>query len=683
VTAAPGAPPDTTPDGTVLDGASRALLVDALDRWAAAAGGAAGARAALDGHPPPDGLADLARLGLLTAHLPEHLGGGGGGVVAAAAVHERLAAGLVGGGYPATVVAVGVLAEAGAEPDVVLGAGEGAAAAPALVAPPGAVGLRAEPAGAGRRLVGRLPVVLGPADAPRALVRAVDVSDAEPAPGLPGGGSARWYLLDRGDLAATPLPPAAAIDGSRPLAEVAVDAVVPADRHLPGVDDATVDAHLVLAVAAESTAITARCRDVAAHHAVTRHQFGRPIGQFQAVKHHVADLAVDAARAEALLSALEAAWAGPARPAAVAAAATAAELAVTAAATCIQVLGGIGFTWEHDAPLVLRRALQNRQLLGPAADRRIALGRLARQGEAGLAADGPGAEAATDLGIARWVAPVIEALGDADQRARWLPPLRSGQERWCQLFSEPDAGSDLASLTTRAVPDGPGWRITGQKVWTSRAHEARWGLCLARTSEAPRSRGISCFVVDLHAPGVEVRPLRQLTGDARFNEVFLDAVAVPAGALLGEAGRGWDAVQLCLAEERRGMAAMTFADGGLDRLLAAAAAWAEPGDALLGRLGARVADELAIRAMQAPSARRAEPADPSVRKLVTMRHRQASADLGLEAAGLAGCAPGAEGDHWRHAYLDGRGLTIGGGTTEILKNVVAERLLGLPRDPRP
>lgn len=347
------------------------------------------------------------------------------------------------------------------------------------------------------------------------------------------------------------------------------------------------------------------------------------------------------------------------------------------------MLGGLGFTWEHDAHLVLRRALHNRQLLGPADRWRVRVGGLAiAAGVERPAVVGPGS-GPPDLGIAGWVLPVIEALGTEAQLARWGPPGRAGSERWCQLFSEPGAGSDLASLTTRAEPVEGGWRLTGQKVWTSQAHEARWGLCLARTSAVPRSRGISCFVVDLRDPGVDVRPLRQLTGDARFNEVFLDDVLVPADALLGASGQGWDAVQLCLAAERRAMSTMTFADGGFDRLLAAARGWERPDDGLLARLGARVADERAVRSMTGPTARRSAPADPTVRKLVTMRHRQESAELGLEALGPSGCAAGDDAAHWRHAYLDGRGLTIGGGTTEILKNVVAERLLGLPRDPRP
>lgn len=646
----------------------RGLLVDALDRWADGHSGPSIARAALDGLESVDPFRELADLELLvvspSAETDSEV------VLGSSVLHERLAARLVGGAYFASMTALRVLVEANRTTGGIFAPDLVEWPTPLAISIPFDDAIHVEPCGAGWRIKGVGAVCLGAVDSTSVLLRATDPWDG-----------VRWLIVDICDADVVAVPSPAAIDGSRPLIELSIDTKVDEERMLVMVDDELVTANLALAIAAESVAITSWCRDTAAEYAIVRQQFGRPIGQFQGVKHHVADLAVAAARAEALLSALETAWESPHRASTVRAASTTADIAVESASTCIQVLGGIGFTWEHDAHLVLRRALQNRQAMGSASKRLVELGRLAINRDPVSNSEHESVTGA-DQGIARWVIPVLESLGTPEQQERWIPPMRSGQERWCQLFSEPGAGSDLASLSTRAEPDGSAWRLTGQKVWTSRAHEARWGLCLARTSSEPRSRGISCFIVDMHADGVEVRPLRQLTGDSRFNEVFLDGVEVPADGLVGEPGSGWEALRICLAEERRAMASMTFADGGLARLLESARYWVDPPESALERLGERVVDEVVVTAMRSGSMRRDDPSDASLRKLVTMRHRQLCADLALQMLGLAACTPGSDADHWRYAYLDGRGLTIGGGTTEILKNTIAERLLGLPRDPR-
>jgi alkylation response protein AidB-like acyl-CoA dehydrogenase len=303
------------------------------------------------------------------------------------------------------------------------------------------------------------------------------------------------------------------------------------------------------------------------------------------------------------------------------------------------------------------------------------------------------------LGMA---APTILAFGTDEQKARWLRPLWTGEEVWCQLFSEPGAGSDLAGLATRAVRDGAEqWVVTGQKVWTSMAHEARWGLLLARTDpDVPKHAGLSYFGCDMTADGVEVRPLRQLTGEAEFNEVFLTEVGIPDGDRIGPVGDGWRVAQGTLMNERVSIGGATVPrEGGM--IGSAAAAWREhtelrtPGlhdrmlrlwaDAEVARLASgRLRQQLAV----------GQPGpEGSAAKLVFARLNQEIAAFEVELAG----ADGLRYDDWTmrrpasvsfygrdagYRYLRARGNSIEGGTSEILRNIIAERVLGLPAEPR-
>jgi alkylation response protein AidB-like acyl-CoA dehydrogenase len=307
------------------------------------------------------------------------------------------------------------------------------------------------------------------------------------------------------------------------------------------------------------------------------------------------------------------------------------------------------------------------------------------------------------LGMA---APTILAYGTQEQKERWLRPLWTGEEVWCQLFSEPGAGSDLAGLATRAVPanrDEPGdrWRVNGQKVWTSMAHVAQWGLLLARTDpDVPKHAGLTYFACDMTGPGVEVRPLRQMTGEAEFNEVFLSDVPVRDADRIGAVGAGWQVARATLMSER-----VAIGGGALPReggmIGPAAAAWREhperrnPGlhDRLL-RLwaDAEVARLAGARLRQSLAAGQPGP-EGSLAKIVFARLHQELSAWELEFAGGAGLLY----DDWSlrrpeavsflargpgYRYLRARANSIEGGTSEILHNIIAERVLGLPAEPR-
>ena len=304
------------------------------------------------------------------------------------------------------------------------------------------------------------------------------------------------------------------------------------------------------------------------------------------------------------------------------------------------------------------------------------------------------------LGMA---APTILAYGTQEQQERWLRPLWTGEEVWCQLFSEPGAGSDLAGLATRAVraETGDHWLVSGQKVWTSMAHAARWGLLLARTDpDVPKHAGLTYFGLDMTAAGVEVRPLRQLTGEAEFNEVFLADAAVAEANRIGGIGAGWRVAQGTLMNERIAIGGGALPrEGGMAGL--AAAAWREhpeartPGlhDRLL-RLwaDAEVARLAGARLRQQLAAGQPGP-EGSAAKVVFARLNQELAALELELAGAAGLIY----DDWTlrrpetvsffgrgpgYRYLRSRGNSIEGGTSEILRGIIAERVLGLPAEPR-
>jgi len=304
------------------------------------------------------------------------------------------------------------------------------------------------------------------------------------------------------------------------------------------------------------------------------------------------------------------------------------------------------------------------------------------------------------LGMA---APTILAYGSEEQKQRWLRPLWTGEEVWCQLFSEPGAGSDLAGLATRAVgdADGAGWRVSGQKVWTSIAHAARWGLLLARTDpDVPKHAGLTYFGLNMKQPGVDVRPLRQLTGEAEFNEVFLTDAGVADTDRIGGIGEGWRVAQGTLMNERVAIGGAALPrEGGMIGL--AAKAWREhpeartPGlhDRLL-RLwaDAEVARLAGARLRQQLAAGQPGP-EGSAAKIVFARLNQELSAFELELAGAAGLRY----DDWTlrrpesvsfsgrgpgYRYLRSRGNSIEGGTSEILRGIIAERVLGLPAEQR-
>ncbi len=302
------------------------------------------------------------------------------------------------------------------------------------------------------------------------------------------------------------------------------------------------------------------------------------------------------------------------------------------------------------------------------------------------------------LGMA---APTILRHGTATQRERFLRPLWTGEEVWCQLFSEPGAGSDLAALATRAVREDAGWRVTGQKVWTSGAQLARWAILVTRTDpDVPKHAGMTYFVCDMTAPGVEVRPLRQLTGDAEFNEVFLTDVWIPDEHRLGDVGDGWRVAQTTLMNERVSIGGGPLPrEGGLIGVLART--WRErpelrtPGlhDTLLRLwVAAEAARLTGERLRQQLTAGQPGP-EGSAAKLVFATLNQQISGLELELLGDEGLRH----DDWgmrresivdfagrspTYRYLRAKGNSIEGGTSEILRNIIAERVLGLPPEPR-
>lgn len=302
------------------------------------------------------------------------------------------------------------------------------------------------------------------------------------------------------------------------------------------------------------------------------------------------------------------------------------------------------------------------------------------------------------LGMA---APTILTFGTDEQRKRFLRPLWTGEEIWCQLFSEPGAGSDLATLGTRAVRDGDEWVVDGQKVWTSGAHHSRWAILVARTdADVPKHRGLTYFVCDMHAPGVEVRPLRQITGEAEFNEVFLTGVRLGDDLRLGEVGDGWRVAQTTLMNERVAIGgAPVRRGGGVVGLVADT--WRSRPESRTHDLHQRllrlwveaeVTRLAGTRLREQLSAGQPGP-EGSGMKLAFADLNQALSGLDVELRGEEGLVY----DDWTfrrsdsvdffgrgpgYRYLRAKGNSIEGGTSEILRNIIAERVLGLPSEPR-
>lgn len=681
-----------------------------------------------------DGLAEQ---GLLAVHLPEECGGGGGGLVDLAAVLEEAGRAALPGPYLASSLASAVLYRAGAldmAADLASGARIGAVAL-------GAGTLTAVSVADGYLLDGIAPPVLCGADADLLILAAESAHGTE------------WLAVDAAELTVRTQESA---DPTRPTAEVTADGVeVPAGRVL-GVDAELVRDLACALYAADACGVAGWALETATEYAKVREQFGRPIGQFQAVKHLCADMLVRLEQARAL--AWDAARAADEPPevrglVAALAAGAALDAAYSCAKDSIQILGGIGFTWEHDAHLYLRRSLVARQLLGAGDAHRLRAVRFAQAGArrelrmelpqeaaayreqareaiapargldpaaarkalapTGYAAPhlpepyglgaGPIQQLAvqqelaaagvrvSDLGIATWVVPSLIAYGTREQQERFLAPTLRGEVLWCQLFSEPGAGSDLAALRTRAERVEGGWLINGQKVWTSAAQWADHGILLARTDpEAPKHKGLTYFLVDMkRVSGIDIRPLKEITGDSLFNEVYFDDVLLPADAVVGEVNDGWRVARHTLGNERVHMADQLTFDTGLEALIERSGDRAgELDGACRARIAALAAEAHALACIGLRTTMRqvagAEPgAGASVRKLVQTPHQQKVAELALELLGPAGAVREGAGERALHGFLMSRCLTIAGGTTQVQLNVVAERLLGLPRDPEP
>jgi len=313
-----------------------------------------------------------------------------------------------------------------------------------------------------------------------------------------------------------------------------------------------------------------------------------------------------------------------------------------------------------------------------------------------VGAGGPGPLVSIGLGMA---APTIAVHGTDDQRTRWLRPLFTGEEIWCQLFSEPGAGSDVASLSTSALRDGDEWIVNGQKVWTSLAHEARWGMLVARTDpDVPKHRGLTYLICDLHAPGVEVRPLRQMTGQAEFNEVYLTDVRIPDAHRIGDVGDGWRIALTTLMNERVAIGGGSFArKSPLDWALEL---YAERGDS-----NAVLRDEVirawiqqrVLRLTVQRAGARASVGTPgpegSVAKLLAAEYNKSCFSLCMNLLGpdatlypsgyaMDRSRPDYGYTNVQEWFLRCRANSIEGGTSEVMRNILGERVLGLPGDVR-
>jgi alkylation response protein AidB-like acyl-CoA dehydrogenase len=670
----------------------------------------------------------LAELGWLGIHLPEEHGGSGFGLPELVVVVEELGRAVTPGPFVPTVIASAVIAAAGPEdlrarllPGLADGSLVGA------VALDGDVTVRDDGTAhgsAGVVLSGHLADVL--------LIAADD--DVLAIERAAGGVSAE---VPRN------------LDPSRRSARVTLEAA-PAVT-LPGA--AAVLTSLARAIlAAEAMGVARECVDLASQYAKVREQFGRPIAMFQAVKHHCANMLVAAELATAgVWDAARAAASGGDQFSYTAA--IAAALAVPAAThnaqLNIQVHGGIGFTWEHDAHLYLRRAAaiaavvdveqaarevtslvragvrrertidlpaeaeplreEVRAVVGQvkdldAADRRQALldagylmphwprpwGRDAGAVEqlvieSELAAAGV---KRPSYGITSWILLTLIQHATPEQVQRLVPPALNQELIWCQLFSEPGAGSDAAGIRTRGRRTEGGWLVSGQKVWTSGAHLAGFGLATVRTDpDAPKHEGITMMVIDMRAKGVSVRPLRMPAGHSEFNEVFFDDVFVPDGDVIGPVNGGWTVARATLGNES---VSIGGGDGGMalpaDSFIGPLDAHPERLAGGAGRVGHHIARLHAMGVMNLRSAHRAVTgAGPGPEGNIT---KLLLSELGHEAAAILAELAGPDGTFLEGSgalaatlVLMNRGMSIAGGTSEIKRNQIAERMLGLPRDP--
>ncbi|EME23976.1 acyl-CoA dehydrogenase [Rhodococcus triatomae] len=672
----------------------------------------------------------IADLGVFMVAQSEEVGGADGEVVDLAAMLEATAAALVPGPVLSTALAALVVGRSGEPAAKQWGPELAEGTLPVGVALGGNVTATVGPDGS-LLLDGSAGHALGAAPDLGVLLSATR------------GDELVWCLVEAGTDGLV-VEAVQNVDVSVPLATVTCDGLrVPGDRVLADVPAGRVRDLAATLVAAEAAGVAGWCLTTAVEYAKIREQFGKPIGSFQAIKHLCAEMLCRTEQIRAVAwDAAVAAESGEELPIAAAVAASVAlDAAVDTAKDCIQVLGGIGFTWEHDAHFYLRRMVSLRQLLGggaawrarvadltrggarrhltvdlgdlesqrpsvradieaiaalPEAERRVAFaesgylaphwpapyGRSARAAEQilfGEEQSRAGLET-PNLVIGWWAVPTILQHGTAEQIERFAMPTLRGDLIWCQLFSEPGAGSDLAALRTTAEKVDGGWVLNGQKVWTSLAREADWAICLARTDkDAPKHKGITYFVVDMRSAGIRVSPLREITGDELFNEVFLDGVFVPDECVVGQVNGGWKLARTTLANERVAMSGGSSLGKAMEDLLELSArGGTDP--VTEDRIGFLVGDAMVGSLLEhRTTLRQIDGQDPgpesSVRKLVGVRHRQAVAEFGLECAGVAGAVEGP----LSKQFLNTRCLTIAGGTEQILLTVAAEQLLGLPR----
>ena len=569
-----------------------------------------------------------------------------------------------------------------------------------------------------------------------------------------------WVVLDAAQLQIEELK---SVDPLRPVARIrADDAEVSTDRVLSAIPQSAGRAIITTLLSAEAVGIALWATETASEYAKIREQFGRPIGQFQAIKHKCAEMIATTERATAAVwdaaRAIDEAAAndwGDASTHYQFAAAVAATLAPVAAQhcaqDCIQVHGGIGFTWEHDTNVYYRRTLglvaafghtsefgqrvfdtatttgmrtldidldpETEQLRAEIRAEVAGLKAIPREERNAAIAEGgwvqphlprpwgrasdpveqiiiaqefsTGLVKRPQMGIAAWLIPSIVAYGTGDQKQRFLPPTFRGEMIWCQLFSEPGAGSDLASLTTKATKVDGGWRITGQKIWTTAAQFSQWGALLARTDpSAAKHNGISYFLLDMASEGVEVKPLRELTGNALFNTVFIDDVFVPDDRVLGEVNQGWEVSRNTLTAER---VSIGSSEPGFLPNLERFVEFVSEGDfddVGRHRAGELIAEGHAAKLMNMRSTQltlAGGDAMPSaaISKLLSMRTGQGYAEFAVSSFGIAGAIGDGSSPQgrWAEFLLASRATTIYGGTSEVQLNIIAERLLGLPRDP--
>lgn len=569
-----------------------------------------------------------------------------------------------------------------------------------------------------------------------------------------------WVVLDAAQLQ---IKEWKSVDPLRPVARIRADgAEVSTDRVLSAVPHSAGRAIITTLLSAEAVGIALWATETASEYAKIREQFGRPIGQFQAIKHKCAEMIATTERATAAVwdaaRAIDEAAAndwGDASTHYQFAAAVAATLAPVAAQhcaqDCIQVHGGIGFTWEHDTNVYYRRTLglvaafghtsqfgqrvfdtatttgmrtldidldpETEQLRAEIRAEVAGLKAIPREERNAAIAEGgwvqphlprpwgrasdpveqiiiaqefsTGLVKRPQMGIAAWLIPSIVAYGTEDQKQRFLPPTFRGEMIWCQLFSEPGAGSDLASLTTKATKVDGGWRITGQKIWTTAAQFSQWGALLARTDpSAAKHNGISYFLLDMASEGVEVKPLRELTGNALFNTVFIDDVFVPDDRVLGEVNQGWEVSRNTLTAER---VSIGSSEPGFLPNLERFVEFVSEGDfddVGRHRAGELIAEGHAAKLMNMRSTQltlAGGDAMPSaaISKLLSMRTGQGYAEFAVSSFGIAGAIGDGSSPQgrWAEFLLASRATTIYGGTSEVQLNIIAERLLGLPRDP--